>query len=120
MAFETLLDHQCDIYHMVKGEESKGYGISTIKYSYPDEADEKNVMCHFNVSGDGNMTQTTLSNSYSYVGKLQLPIDTDIRLLDKIVDCDNGLIYTAEIVRKIRNHHIVVTIHRKGTPQEAL
>ncbi len=25
MAFEDLLDHRCDIYHMVKG--GKGYGV---------------------------------------------------------------------------------------------
>lgn len=46
MAFETLLDHKCNIYHIVKEQESKGYGISASKYSYPVEPDEKEVKCH--------------------------------------------------------------------------
>ena len=27
MAFEDLLDHRCDIYHMVKGEKDMGFAI---------------------------------------------------------------------------------------------
>ena len=44
--------------------------------------------------------------------KLTLPIDTDIRVNDKVVDCESGYEYEAEVPRNIRDHHIVVWIHR--------
>lgn len=51
--------------------------------------------------------------------KLTLPIGTDIRINDKIVDCESGLEYTAERPKPIRNHHIFVYIKRTNK-QEAL
>ncbi len=44
--------------------------------------------------------------------KLVLPIGTDIRLNDRIVNCDTGYEYTAEIPQNIQNHHIYVYIKR--------
>ena len=44
--------------------------------------------------------------------KLTLPIGTDIRLNDRIVNCDTGYEYTAELPQKIQEHHIYVYIKR--------
>ena len=51
--------------------------------------------------------------------KLTLPIGTDVRLNDKIVDCDTGLEYTAEQPVNVRGHHLFVYLKRKNG-QEAL
>lgn len=115
MSIESLLDGKCDIYHMQKKDKGMGYGIKTHAFNYPKEPDEKNVDCHFNVNASANLTQTEAGNEYISIGKLQLPIGTDIRVNDKVVDRSNGLIYTAELPRNIREHHIAVTIQRKGT-----
>lgn len=46
--------------------------------------------------------------------KLTLPIDAEVRLNDKIVDCSTGLVYTAEQPVNIRGHHQFVYIKREG------
>ena len=48
-----------------------------------------------------------------------MSIGTDIRINDKVVDCETGLEYTAERPRNIRDHHIFVYIKRTKE-QEAL
>ena len=122
MAFEDLLDHKCAIYHMTKDTKSVGYGIETSKFDYPEEPDINNVPCHFNVknNGNGSIEQTEDANVYIVVGKLQLPLDTDVRVNDKIVDLCTGLVYTAEIPRNIRNHHMMVQVQRKGKVNGAI
>jgi len=47
--------------------------------------------------------------------KLTLPIGTDVRLNDKIVDCGTGLEYTAENPINVRDHHLFVYIKKIGT-----
>lgn len=118
--FEDLLDGKCDIYHLTKTVVNMGYGITTEKYGYANVPDQKSVKCHFNVDSNENMEQTDVANEYLYTGKLQLPLGVDIRVNDKIVDCSNGLEFYAEIPRIIRNHHIVVTVQRKGKIAAAL
>ena len=120
MAFEDLLDHKCDIYHMISDNKSLGYGINANAFKYPDSTELVEIPCHFNVETDGSITQTEDANEYTYTGKLQLPIGTDIRINDKVVNKDNGLTYYAEIPKNIRGHHIVVTIQRKGKIKGAL
>ena len=44
--------------------------------------------------------------------KLTLPLGTDVRLNDKIVDCDTGLEYTAEKPINVRNHHLFVYVKK--------
>lgn len=120
MAFEDLLDHRCAIYHMRKDSKDMGYGITSSDFSYPDNPDHTNVPCHFNVNDGGNITQTENVNEYIVVGKLQLPVGTDIRINDKVVNLDTGVSYTAEIPKNIRNHHIIVNIQKKGTVKGVL
>lgn len=124
MAFDDLLDHKCAIYHLKDKKDGKtlGFGIEDTDFYYDKIPDLDNIPCHFNVknSGIGSMEQTEDANEYIMVGKLQLPLGTEVYVNDKIVDLGTGLIYTAEIPRNIRDHHIMVQIQRKGKVKGAL
>lgn len=111
---EDFFDHKCDIYHLKNEEDSLGYGLpASNKYEYGIEPNIKAINCHFGVK-TSNITiiQQQPYNSMDARIKLTLPADTDIRLNDKIVDCDTKLEYTAEQPRNIRNHHKYVYIKR--------
>lgn len=123
MAFEDLLDHKCAIYHLKETKEGKdlGFGIKSTEFKYGDVPDLDNIPCHFNVNGGmGSMEQTEDANEYIVVGKLQLPAGTEVYVNDKIVDLGTGLVYTAEIPRNIRNHHVMVQVQRKGKVKGAM
>lgn len=124
MAFEDLLDHKCAIYHLKEKKEGKdlGFGIKDTEFSYDEVPDLTDIPCHFNVknNGVGSIEQTEDANEYIVVGKLQLPIGTEVYVNDKIVDLGTGLVYTAEIPRNIRDHHIMVQVQRKGKVKGAL
>ena len=116
MSLDNLLDHKCDIYHLKKSKSTVGYGLS----DYGDIPDLKNVICHFGVESlDSSVEQKNPQNILTERIKLTLPIGTDIRINDKVVDCETGLEYTAERPRNIRGHHIFVYIKRTKE-QEAL
>lgn len=121
MSLEKLLDHTCDIYHVVKGTGSPGYNLpSSPTHTYPKDPDLSNVSCHFGVDAQNvTITQTQPANLMEAKTKLTLPIGTDIRLNDKIIDNGSGLEYTAEVPRNIRGHHKFVYLKRT-TAQEAL
>lgn len=115
MAFEDFLDHLCNIYHLQDGQKSPGYGLAASPYfSYPEEPDIGGQKCHFGVrSQNVSVTQTAPVNVMDATIKLALPAGTDVRLHDKIVDCETGLEYTAEQPRNIRGHHVFVYIKKK-------
>lgn len=121
MSLENLLDHKCDIYHLKKSKSTVGYGLpDTVSFNYGDVPDLKNVTCHFEVESlDSSVEQKNPQNILTERIKLTLPIGTDIRINDKVVDCETGLEYTAERPRNIRGHHIFVYIKRTKE-QEAL
>lgn len=111
---ENLFDHRCSIYHLRKGTSSPGYGLPAAgTYDYAETPDIENLACHFGVKSSSiNIIQQEPQNSMDARIKLNLPAGTDIRLNDKVVDCDTGLEYTAEQPRNIRNHHIIVYVKR--------
>lgn len=115
MSLEALLDHTCDIYHVKKEGKSPGYGLAVSpSFSYPQEPDIAGQACHFGVKfHNATITQTAPANLMDAKIKLTLPIGTDVRLNDKIVNCANGLAYTAEQPVPIRGHHIIVYIKRE-------
>lgn len=116
MSFSGLLNHKCDIYHIMRKDTSPGYNLpSSPSFSYPEEPDLSSIPCHFIVKG-GTFTvvQKDPQASLTVNVKLVLPAETDVRVNDKIVDGDTGIEYTAEIPRKIRAHHIAVQLHRTG------
>jgi len=97
-----------------------GCDITKEDYGCPDTLDLENIPCHFNVEAFANLEQTETENEYLYTGKIQLPVGTDVRINDRIIDVSTGLEYYAQVPRNIRNHHIVVIVQRKGLTQAAL
>lgn len=119
MAFLGMLNHSCDIYHLKKESGSPGYGLPASPYYqsdlYPDVPDVSGVRCHFGVrSGTRAIVQLEPQVEFQASIKLTLPLDTDIRRGDKIVDCDTKYEYTAEVPVKVRDHHITVQLRRTG------
>lgn len=114
MSIENFFDHQCDIYHLIGDEKSPGYNLpASPAFTYPKTPDEASVPCHFGVrSFNPTIQQTQPANEYEVKIKLTLPIGTDIRRNDKIVELSTGLEYTAEQPRNVRNHHLFVHIKR--------
>lgn len=114
MSLENLLNHTCEIYHVVEGEKSPGYNLpASPSFSYPEEPDISGQSCHFGVrSASITVTQTAPANLMDAKIKLTLPIGTDVRLNDKIVDCATGHEYTAEQPINVRNHHLFVYIKK--------
>ena len=114
MAIEDFFNHTCDIYHIVSEGTSPGYNLpSSPSFSYPATPDEASVPCHFGVkSFSYSIQQTQPKNEYDVKIKLALPIGTDIRLNDKVVEPTTGYEYTAELPRNVRNHHLFVYLKR--------
>lgn len=114
MSLENLLNHRCNIYHIQEGRASPGYGLAASpSFSYPDEPDITGQLCHFGVkSGSITVIQTAPANMMDAKTKLTLPIGTDVRIHDKIVDLDTGIEYTAEQPVNVRNHHLFVNIKK--------
>ncbi len=114
MAIEDFFDHKCDIYHLSGTVQKRKYGLpDTQEYKYSTQPDIKNQPCHFSVkSGNVATVQKEPQRDLEASQKLTLPIGTDIRINDRIVDCATGCEYEAEVPRNIRGHHISVMIHR--------
>ena len=112
MAFNELLDHRCDIYHLKKDNKSVGYGLpDSVSFEYGEKPDLKDIICHFGVESlDFGMKQTNPQNILTARIKLTLPAGTDIRINDKVVNHENGMEYTAQLPVKVRKHHIFVYV----------
>ena len=111
---EDFFDHKCNIFHIVGEEATPGYGLPpSPSFHYKPEPDISELECHFGVRTSSLMTvQGAPQNDLEARIKLTLPVGTDVRINDKIVDCDTLHEYTAEQPRNIRNHHIFVYIKR--------
>lgn len=114
MSLEDFFDHKCDIYHIRSEDKSPGYNLPASPFfTYPEEPDESEVQCHFGVkSFSYTINQGNPANKYEARIKLTLPIGTDIRRNDKVVELSTGLEYTAEQPRNIRGHHLFVFVKR--------
>lgn len=115
MSLEALLNHTCDIYHVKKEDKSPGYRLpASPSFSYPQKPDIEGQTCHFGVKSNNiTITQKAPANLMDAKIKLTLPIGTDVRLNDKIIDCATGLAYTAEQPVNVRDHHLFVYIKRE-------
>ena len=116
MSLEALLDHTCDIYHIKSQAKSPGYNLpASPRFFYEKEPNEAGVPCHFAVKSQTvTVTQTQPANIMDAKIKLTLPIGTDIRINDKIVWCETGREYTAEMPRNIRGHHLFAFVKAVG------
>lgn len=114
MAIEDFFNHTCNIFHLQKRSVNIGCGIEDTEYYYKDTADTENIQCHFYLK---TPEQFTYNDPQPYVTgriKLALPIGTDIRTNDKVINNITGLGYIAEVVHNIRNHHLMVYLFREN------
>jgi len=109
-----FFDHTCNIFHLQTSSASPGYALpASPSHSYPTVPDEEGVSCHFGVkAATVTVTQTEPANMLDAKIKLTLPVGTDVRLNDRIVWNDTGLVFTAEVPRNIRGHHKFVYVKR--------
>lgn len=117
MAYEDMLDCECDIYHILREDTSPGYRLpSSPVHKYPDIPDKSHVPCHFSYRQVNTATVSQGEPNARYDARIKAGflIGTDIRLNDKVIDLANGYEYTAEIPRSIRGHHIAVFLRRTG------
>lgn len=116
MAIEDFFDHECSIFHVKKENKSPGYGLEESPvYSYGAIPDIETSPCHFYVRNSSiNIVQNEPEKRYEDHVKLALPIGTDIRLNDLVVNKETGMKYEAEIPKNIRGHHIAVYLNRQG------
>ena len=114
MAIEDFLDHRANIYHITHGQRGPGYGLpASVSFSYPEKPDIERQVCHFGVkSRTWHVVQADPQANLDARIKVTFPVGTDVRLNDKIIDCDSGLHYTAEQPQNIRDHHIIVWCKR--------
>ena len=118
MSFEAMLNHKCDVYHMQREDASPGYGLpSSPSFSYAKTPDIEGLQCHFGVGGTRNVVQGEPQANYQASIKLVVPMGTDIRLNDKVVDKSNGYEYTADIPVQVRDHHLFVMLTRKSAQE---
>lgn len=114
MAIEDFFDHKCNIFHMTGTAKKRGYGLPDSRdFQYPEHPDITGQPCHFSVkNGTLVVVQQEPKKDMNARLKLTLPADTDIRVNDRVVDCDTGYAYEAEIPRNIHDHHMVVMVNR--------
>ena len=113
---EDFFDHHCNIFHLKRCKEEIGYGIKNAdtKFYYDDVPDIVEQACHFHVKlKNTKFFQGDPDKKLIIIRKLSLPIGTDVRVNDKIVDCNTGLEYTAQFPDNIRSHHITVLLTRE-------
>lgn len=113
--FDDFFNHKCNIYHLTSFNVDIGYGFEeqNVKHEYLNTPDIEKQRCHFHTkSFSMNMQQSDPLNTLPMTRKISFPIGTDIRINDKVVDCDSGIAYTAQLPVKVQNHHIVVILTR--------
>lgn len=118
MAWEDMLNHKCDIYHIAKKEMNLGYGITdTEHFLYPAEPDLADVPCHFHIkTGNLQLVQTDPLDILQARIKISLPFGTDIRTNDKVVSHETGYAYMAEVPRVIHNNHHIIAYLKREKP----
>lgn len=110
MAYEELLIHACDIYHL-RGEVIGGsYGVpETTEYVYEDLPDQEAVSCYW-YKQSLRLVQGEPGTDFVELWTVQFPIEIDIRENDKLVF--RGVSYKTHIPEPIREHHWEVTVER--------
>lgn len=103
---ENLMNHRCNIFHVIKSSSGGGFGLpSQDVYSYRDTPDISSQSCHFKlnrliVNGTGP------AKSFSNNSHVDFPTGTDVRMNDKILDLETGIIYYANPPKSIRGNRI--------------
>jgi hypothetical protein len=114
VAIVDFFDHRCDIYHIRRENEKRGYGLPDRgSIVYPDTPDISGQPCHFSVK-EGTLSTMQLEPQKELESglKLTLPAGTDIRINDRVYNSTLGIMYEAETPRDIRGHHTTVWVKR--------
>jgi hypothetical protein len=113
MSFARLLTDKCSIHHLNESTSSPGYGLpGDTQFTYNDQPDVIDVPCKFTEKSQ-SITQGEPGAEIVHSFAVSFLISTDIRLNDKVIF--EGAEYKAQIPRKVKNHHIEVTVTRKGS-----
>lgn len=103
---ENLMNHQCHIFHVVKSSSGGGFGLpGQDLYNYNKTPDILSQKCHFKlnkliVNGSGP------AKSFSSNSHVDFPMGTDIRMYDKILDLETGVVYYCNPPKSIRGNRI--------------
>lgn len=107
MSFRQMLSHTCDIYHLERSGRARGYGLpDEERHAYPEKPDYEGVACYI-VEKSQSLAQGEPGKKRVSSYSATFLIGTDIRVNDKLVF--EGTTLKAQVPRKIKNHHIVVT-----------
>lgn len=122
--FDDFLNHRCNIYHLIDGTVSAGYGIrEEASRETEGTASEQDVPCHFNIKNYSTL-RIEQGEPFSAVDgeiKLTLPTGTDIRKNDVVENCENGLKFRADYPKTIYgSHHITVMLRREDSVKGAI
>lgn len=113
MAIEDFFNHTCNIYHIQSKNVDYGYGINNTENYYSDMPDLEEIPCHFYIKTTEQLVYNKPQPQVTTRMKLALPIGTDIRPFDKVVNNVTGIEYRAEMPHNIRDHHIMVYLLRQ-------
>ena len=117
--FDDFLNHTCDVYHLSETPGEATYGIpgaeTESSFSYPNKADIEGAICHFQVKSSPIQIIAGEPDTEAQGRiKITFPIDTDIRINDRITSKETGLSYIAELPRVVHgNHHLIVYARRE-------
>lgn len=117
MALKDFFNHTCNIFHLKSNDIDLGYNITDKKYSYDVTPDVNDIPCHFYIKTPEQFIHNDPQPSATGRIKLVLPIGTDIRTNDKVINNVTGLEYITEIVHNIREHHLMVYLFRDDEDQ---
>lgn len=111
MPIEMLFDHECDIYKCNKKQSAKGYGLpSGEEYDYPKNPDLVDIPCHFKSAESITISKNSPALSLSGDIILKLPIGTDIKQNDRVLDKRTNIMYVAYTPVPVRGNHLKVKL----------
>lgn len=110
MSFESLLIHECDVYHLRERTVGGGYGVpGTTEYYYDTVPDKTDVTCYWQKQ-TLRIANAQPADSFIEVFLVMFLPTEDIRPNDKVIF--KGTKYRLHIPDNIRDHHIEVTAER--------
>lgn len=106
MSINNLMDHKCNIHHIIKTSSGGGFGLpAEDKYSYSKDPDILSQPCHFKLN-KLIITDSGPAKSFSSTSHADFPIGTDVRPNDKIVDLETNIVYYCNIPKNLRGNRI--------------
>ena len=117
MGIGLFFRHTCNVFSSISTPIPPSYGlkISDTSISYNDSPEMNNCPCFFGSSNTApKITFSEPINTYDGHDEVSLPVGTNIKKGDKIVDLRNNIEYTAGFPEDIRGKYISVPLYRKA------